>query len=198
MLGAAHCGEYRQAAGVIAEVVALITMVPRMPIWSLRGLVLRIGSTGTTNPIHGSRALLKCYEAAIRGAESWSIICTPRIVLRLCGSFGADDGHENSANEQQKSHGRLPLAPCRKRQPHAFVSVLARQCAADALEFKGKTQAGPNKSHPTSGGYSSRRATNNSSVPQLAILVRLKHPLPLTLSSNSCSGPSDNRCGRRG
>ena len=37
-----------------------------------------------------------------------------------------------------------------------------------AVEFNGKTQAGPNKSHPTVGGYSSRRATNNSRVPQLA------------------------------
>jgi hypothetical protein len=36
-----------------------------------------------------------------------SIICTPRVVLRLCGSFEAHNDHENSGNEQQKPHGRL-------------------------------------------------------------------------------------------
>jgi hypothetical protein len=53
------------------------------------------------------QTLLKGYKAAIRGSRrSRSILRAPRVILRYSGFFDAEDGYENSRNEQHKPHGR--------------------------------------------------------------------------------------------
>ncbi len=85
-------------------------------------LVLRIRLTIAAEPSRGFHALLKGREAAICTAHPTIVNRAPRIVLGFSGFFDAEDGYQNSRNEQQKPHGRLLLAPCRQRQPHALVS----------------------------------------------------------------------------
>lgn len=87
-------------------------MTPRVlsgRIWSRRRLVHRIGPTGTANPTDRGQALLKCCESAIRGAEMRSIICTPRIVLRLSGCLSTDHCREKSQEKYRKPHGKFLL-----------------------------------------------------------------------------------------
>jgi hypothetical protein len=40
-----------------------------------------------------------------------NVIGAPPTVLRRSGFFGADNGHENSEQEQQKPHGDLLMTP---------------------------------------------------------------------------------------
>jgi hypothetical protein len=43
--------------------------------------------------------------------------------LRFSRFFDAEDGYENSRNEQQKPHRQLLLTPAEKRQPDAFSGL---------------------------------------------------------------------------
>ena len=77
-------------------------------IWSRRGLVLQIGSTGPVTPPHGVLALLKRYEPAICGTVFIIALGAPRIVSRLSGLFDANNSCRRGQHDQQKPHGRLP------------------------------------------------------------------------------------------
>jgi hypothetical protein len=86
--------------------------------WSRRRLIQIISDAEPANSADSVQTLLKGYKAAIRGTTGGpSIFRTPRIVLGLSGFFDEENGYENSHNEHQNPHG-----PCRKRQPHGFVS----------------------------------------------------------------------------
>ena len=92
----------RIAANIVnfSEVVGLVMIVPREPIWSLRGLVLRIGSTGPADPAHRGQALLISYEPTIRStAHTEIVIGAPRIGLRLNGFCNADDRCERAHDD---------------------------------------------------------------------------------------------------
>ena len=65
-----------------------------------RWLIQIIADAETANSADSGQTLLKAYKPAIRGTTGGpSVLRATRIVLRLCGSFGADDDDENSENE---------------------------------------------------------------------------------------------------
>jgi hypothetical protein len=85
---------------------------------SRRRLIQIISDAEPANSADSVQTLLKGYKAAIRGTTGGpSIFRTPGIILGLSGFFDEENGYENSHNEHQNPHG-----PCRKRQPHGFVS----------------------------------------------------------------------------
>jgi hypothetical protein len=104
----------------------MATQVLSRQIQSRRGLVRWIGPTVPANPAHGGQTLLKCCEPAIRGTAAVLpkiVIGTSRIVLRLCGSFGADYSDQNSQYEQRKPHGDL-LMTLRRGE----LRLMSRSC----------------------------------------------------------------------
>jgi hypothetical protein len=116
----------RQTAETTAEAVA-----PSIPIASsislvVRRLVVRTGSAVPANPAHRGQTLLKCCKPAIRRTAAAKIVIgAPPTVLRLSGFFGADNGRENSEQEQQKPHGDLLKTP----QFITSTAILCCSCA---------------------------------------------------------------------
>jgi hypothetical protein len=67
-------------------------------------MVVRTWRTGPANPTHGCQALMMCLEPTTRETAGGVVMGAP---VRLSGFFDADDGRENSQDEQQRPHGRL-------------------------------------------------------------------------------------------
>jgi hypothetical protein len=75
-----------------------------------------VGSTATGStdwvrssrkpPAHGGQTLLMLRTRAVK-----NVIGAPPTVLRRSGFFGADNGHENSEQQQQKPLGDLLMTP---------------------------------------------------------------------------------------
>jgi hypothetical protein len=105
-----------------------------------RRLIHIVADTEPANSADRIQTLLKSYKAAVRGRTgSPSILCAPRIILRLGGCFNAEESYQRRDDGQQMSHERGFYKLAVLKMPGRF-GELGRASARDG----GTSGTGPN------------------------------------------------------